>query len=744
LQPQPQDRYSNAGELLQALQKYQGVEVSRGKQTWESRLGLLSLAALLLLVPLGYLMLHVQPKPPSKAISNSKFNPVQYALDVKQAHEALLRQDYSFGLQMLNRYSSPNLERHRGFIWGTLKRELESALRQKIQYRTEHAHPLVSMQFSADNKKYVTLDSSRLCLVRNWPQGDPLFSLRLERTPRFACFSPDGKLLVILCDGTPQQPASTIEIREASTGQLQRRLQSSGTVFTHLVFTENTKFAAAWHKTSDQSSGGIQLWQADQDVPYAELYTKKAGLAGPGGIVFSHQHQHLFVATSESSIDIWDLSSGQLHHRIRGMQQLAHCMTLSADGNTLAVASKKIPVDEYDELGEPRSEITLWDTSHFKLQDTIAGHSKNLINTLAFAHSDPNLLFAGYDHGLLQIWNISSKELVTEQQEMFRATGASSVLSDSHICFTTDQPDIAIWSPALVKNSLSIGEIWSLAISPDGKMLAVGADDENNAEKKCLFLLETGMILREPWNKQAHQATVSVVAFAPDGQALYTVGLDRKLKRWNLTTRKVDWEVEAHNERGIRDLAVSPDGQLLATSGLDSKVLLWEAATGKAAGQLTLRNGNNMAKLAFHPHQPWLAIATDDVMFVYDYPKQRYILQADQLGNSRILAFDADGEKLYVGGQKPIIHVFDMVSKTLLTVMNTSSASAMAISPDNKVLVCASHNGEIKFWYVPTGQELASLKTHTKDIYALVFSPDGRTLYAGSRDGKLLWWQSGD
>jgi WD40 repeat protein len=51
-------------------------------------------------------------------------------------------------------------------------------------------------------------------------------------------------------------------------------------------------------------------------------------------------------------------------------------------------------------------------------------------------------------------------------------------------------------------------------------------------------------------------------------------------------------------------------------------------------------------------------------------------------------------------------------------------------------------NGEVRLWYAPTSQELATIKTGAQLINALVFSPDGRKLYAGSRDGKLMWWGS--
>jgi WD40 repeat protein len=64
--------------------------------------------------------------------------------------------------------------------------------------------------------------------------------------------------------------------------------------------------------------------------------------------------------------------------------------------------------------------------------------------------------------------------------------------------------------------------------------------------------------------------------------------------------------------------------------------------------------------------------------------------------------------------------------------------TAVAITPDARILASGSSTGEVKIWDVRTGQELLGFQRHTGPVNVVEFSPDGRTLLTASpsRDGK--------
>lgn len=743
LQPSPQDRYADAGELAAALDKYLGIISTRERQRWESRLSLVLLAALLLIVPFAYLYFGQQPKGVARVGNAAQFNPVQYALDVKQAHEAYLRKDYDFGLQLLNRYAAPSLARHRGFTWGLLHKELQASKLYGVHHRNDHTDPLRSLQFSSDYRKLVTTDLSKVCMVRSWPGGEVLYSIPLESLPRTAVLSPDGSTLAVVCDGAGPQTSSRIELRDGATGKLRRVLPAKNLVYTALVFLdEGTHLAVSSHSIAGLNEGCVEIWDIHQDKPIALLKTNQGGYGVLGALALSPDRSRLYVGTTEPAIEVWDVASRKLLATCKELKQPVCQLAISADGSTLAsISCFPLLASTPTSTPVPDRRLVLWDTATFKVKSIIKEPTTGSITSLAFSPKQPSLLFAGSETGQMQLWNAETSQLVIHHSEPYPSGFFASFSNDgSSIHLASGKADMATWTPAVPQSSSRIAEIWSLAASPDGKTLAIGADDEQNSNRHALYLNEAAVPTVTRWSAPGHEATISAVAYSPDGQSFFTTGLDGKLKRWNASTKKAEWEVEAHLQRGIRELAVSPDGQLLATSGLDGLVLLWDANSGKPAANLKLKFGTVPIDLTFHPNQPWLGVAGGEMVQVWDYQRRKTVLQADELGNISCLAFDVDGERLYVGGKKPVIHVFNMVSKSLQSTLSTTTAAALAVSPDNKTLASSSMNGEIRFWYAPTSQELATIKTNAQLINALTFSPDGSMLYAGSRDGKLMWW----
>lgn len=68
------------------------------------------------------------------------------------------------------------------------------------------------------------------------------------------------------------------------------------------------------------------------------------------------------------------------------------------------------------------------------------------------------------------------------------------------------------------------------------------------------------------------------------------------------------------------------------------------------------------------------------------------------------------------------------------------SASALAIRPDNQVLVCRDYEGAVKLWNLHTGQLLHTLTSRSGSIRSIVMSPDGKTLVSASQEGAIELW----
>src|SRR5437660_3283361 len=121
---------------------------------------------------------------------------------------------------------------------------------------------------------------------------------------------------------------------------------------------------------------------------------------------------------------------------------------------------------------------------------------------------------------------------------------------------------------------------YSFAISPDGKILACGADYDRGL---LLYDLESGKPIRQIVPEDGARTTIRSLAFSPDGKTLAFSSYS--YSRSGSTTELVAWDMERHrprwkNARGGHSLAFSPDGRFIAGKA-GSRLSVWESRTGK-------------------------------------------------------------------------------------------------------------------------------------------------------------------
>ena len=70
---------------------------------------------------------------------------------------------------------------------------------------------------------------------------------------------------------------------------------------------------------------------------------------------------------------------------------------------------------------------------------------------------------------------------------------------------------------------------------------------------------------------------------------------------------------------------------------------------------------------------------------------------------------------------------------------HSNSVSAVAFSPDGKLVASIGHDGKIKLWDLSTRRE-ANVLTHGSVVRSLAWSPDGKVLATGADDGTVRLW----
>jgi WD40 repeat protein len=156
----------------------------------------------------------------------------------------------------------------------------------------------------------------------------------------------------------------------------------------------------------------------------------------------------------------------------------------------------------------------------------------------------------------------------------------------------------------------------TLAVSPDGKWLAVGFSDFQIR----VLNLQTGNLAYE-W--QAHENSVFSLAFSPDGRFLVSGSRDAHLKVWDVEAGfQLQKDVAAHMF-AINAIAYHPTLPYLATGSMDKSVKIWDAVEfrllkvldkARHAGHATSVN-----KLYWEPtHEKLLTCSDDRTIGVWD------------------------------------------------------------------------------------------------------------------------------
>ena len=440
---------------------------------------------------------------------------------------------------------------------------------------------------------------------------------------------------------------------------------------------------------------------------------------------FTADGRYIAVALSDGDVVVTEVETGRevCHITQKGM---VGALSFSSDDRWLAFGGKD-------------GTAFIWDIN--TCEELTHIYYGSFIDAISFIDKDSLLAIGGRDD-IVRVWNIAS----AQESLHFLHYGVSDIaISPDNQWLITGGWDglIDIWDIQTGSKMYQFAQgvmVFSIGISPDGKLLASGGGESlyGHGEAHVWDINSGREILQLPQSLE-----VGKVEFSPTDAWLAICSYDGTTRVWDLKTDKEFLRIpfDVHYASNI---IFSQDSKKLITVNDEGVIQEWELDTTREKGIVTHLGA--LWDMKFSSRGNFLAMEGDrpevDILDMNSYQiVKSYDLSGLGIEDLKYMDFSSN-EAWVVINRDGTIEINGITSGTKIPApaLGTSQVNVVKFSPAEPWLVLGGNDGVAQIWDISTNQEINRL-VQSNGITAVEFSSDGKFLVVGSQDGIVRIWR---
>jgi WD40 repeat protein/predicted Ser/Thr protein kinase len=338
------------------------------------------------------------------------------------------------------------------------------------------------------------------------------------------------------------------------------------------------------------------------------------------------------------------------------------------------------------------------------------------------------------------LWDLTSGRQRNGRCEAPEGLFAVAVSPDGRWLFTAGRGPVTVWDVAGQAPRYSFPDpsrnTAQLSLSADGRLLATV-----HVDRTVRLWDVTNRRLR---TVVGQAGGTGPLGFSPRGSLLTGTTLDRQMVVWDATGRpQSPWAERPRAPTGA--VVVSLDERTLAVGGEDGGVEFWDVLARTRRARLHWQT-SPVTALAFCPDGKHLAVATrDGTVYEVGAPDRHEseTLQPSLIAHP-VIAFAADGKTLAVAAQDRTVRLLDAADGQTRAVLRgaLNAARALAVAADGRAVAAISASDHtVHLWETaPGGKQWAVAEAQATCV---AFSSSGTALAVGTQRGSILLLEPG-